>query len=75
MNQKITLKGISLKGKNRVRELGQDWEIISNPVECQCFNGDLGIMIAPVTERINPRTGLDRARWVKFPIDPDFEWV
>jgi len=73
METPITLKGISLKGKNRVRELGQDWIIISEPTPCQCFNGELGIMISPIKDRFNHK-GFDRARWVNFPLDPDFSW-
>ena len=72
---RIKLQGKSLKGKNRVRELGSTWAIISEPRPCQCFNGDLGITIVPLDSDRLDRHGFDRARWVRVQNDPDFSWT
>lgn len=75
----IKLEGISRHGKNRVREFGQDWIIMSEPEPMICFNGELGIKIAPVTidDPIREFISIDRlnSRNIQFPVDKDFKNV
>lgn len=68
--EKITLVGVSRKGKNRINELGNEWWVILHR-DCVSFSVQdrlpFGgwLLIAPVenTEKI---------RWIRRNEDPDF---
>lgn len=58
---KVTLKGKSLKGKNRVREHGSIWQVEKE----QLFRGSHALLLSAGTDQ----------RWVLLENDPDFEIV
>jgi hypothetical protein len=64
MAQPVTLIGISLKGKNRVREHGDQWVAVRFTDSAQCFNGDKAVQLESVD------TG--HRRWVRMHGDKDF---
>ena len=70
----IKLKGISRHGKNRVREFGEDWIVMSEPEPMICFNGELGIKITPVST-IHESIDRRNSRGIRFPVDKDFKNV
>lgn len=65
----MTLRGVSLKGKNRIREFGSEWEL----VEVMAGNGshltDQVLVVATSDTRLNS------LRWIKKTNDPDFEII
>lgn len=66
--QIIKLRGKTQKGKNRIRELGEEWVIVllRNRV---LFSNELNwMLIQPV---LNP----EKSRWIKQQNDNDFEEV
>ena len=66
----IILKGITQKGKNRVREQGKEWIVLRMQREV-AFSSDKGIWWL-----IRPITGFETAsRWIHNTIDKDFEVV
>jgi len=76
----IELKGISRHGKNRVREFGKDWIVLSEPEPMICFDGEPGIRIAPIFILVGLNIsagqfiGVDKnnSRNIRFPDDDDF---
>lgn len=67
----VLLVGKSLKGKNRVREHGDQWEIVDVTRAGKPMgraNGDL--LVEPVIQS-NPQK--PEMRWVRPTNDPDFE--
>lgn len=62
---RVTLKGTSQHGKNRVREHGSDWELIELRRSVPALDGGGGAFLK------SPRTG--DLRWVKLENDPNFE--
>ena len=58
----ITVVGVSSKGKNRVRELGDQWTVVK-------FDGDR-VDIRPVSEPVG--VVWTKSRWIKVNKDPDF---
>lgn len=69
VGQIITLRGRSLKGKNRIRELGTEWDILSICEEDFAFKKKGDLRIAPVLEDDHD------ARWIHPTQDKDFEIV
>lgn len=64
----LKLRGRTQKGKNRIRELGESWEIIAS-VESVGFSSEKNwILIHPV---LNP----DKIRWIRANDDIDFEII
>lgn len=64
----MKLRGRTNKGKNRIRELGEDWILVKES-ETVSFSSERGwLMVQPVT---NP----DKGRWILAKNDPDFEIV
>lgn len=71
--EKFRLKGKSLKGKNRVKEHGEIWELISRR-DRVLFSSEAGpwLLVTPIS--VEPILEPKRAdRWVKEKDDPDFE--
>lgn len=73
LGKKIRLKGISQKGKNRVRENGDTWMVFAE-TDRVLFNKDAAgpwLYIAP--------SGLDQnhraSRWIHAVADIDFEMI
>ena len=59
-------------GKNKIHEAGTDeWQEVRRSDSVICFNGDPGIMIEPVVE--DPDFAMWKRRWIRTPVDPDFE--
>jgi len=69
----LRLKGKSRKGKNRVKENGDDWVILEAVSSVSALKGQPGFLIAPVADLIE---GYDRnkMRWMHQQNDPDFEF-
>ena len=66
----IILKGITQKGKNRVREQGTEW-VIEKMQDKVVFSQELGPWWL-----IRPITGFETAsRWIRNTVDKDFEVV
>jgi hypothetical protein len=65
----ITLKGKSLKGKNRVREQGDQW--IVNKADRPLVNNSTLLLIRPIVDKDNDHD--PRLRWVFPANDKDFE--
>ncbi|CAB4196642.1 hypothetical protein UFOVP1290_162 [uncultured Caudovirales phage] len=64
----MKLRGRTNKGKNRIRELGEDWILVKES-ETVSFSSERGwLMIQPIS---NP----DKGRWILSKNDPDFEVV
>jgi hypothetical protein len=68
---KIKLKGITQKGKNRVREHGNEWMVLAEADTILFAPGDFGpwAYIAPVGQGYMHKA----ARWVRVNNDVDFE--
>lgn len=66
--QAIKLTGKTQKGKNRVRELGSDWEIVAGPAPVICLQNKPGLLIQPKNNSV-------KARWIFAENDPDFSWT
>jgi hypothetical protein len=65
----IMLKGLTQKGKNRVRENGAEWRIIVDANSVACLKGVPGFLIEPVTGNQNA------IRWIAKQHDEHFEIV
>jgi hypothetical protein len=64
----MKLLGKSQKGKNRIRELGGDWELIEKR-EVVKFSSEKGWLL------IMPKSNPEKIRWIRAHNDPDFEIV
>lgn len=63
-NPRVTLRGISQHGKNRINEHGTDWELIELRNEVPAIGGVRGAFLkAPDGD----------LRWVRLEGDPHFE--
>jgi len=64
----LTLKGITQKGKNRIRECGDKWKVIEEQ-EKNVFN-EYGpwLFIEPITDK-------EKFRWIHKNNDKDFEII
>ena len=74
----IKLSGLSRHGKNRVRQFGEKWVVISEPERMICFNNEIGIQVAPITiDNTTNELTIDRnnVRNIRFPVDKDFKLV
>lgn len=65
----MILKGLTQKGKNRIRELGNEWEIVRE-TDSVGFSSEKGpwLLITPVTSY-----NVDHDRWIHGKQDKDFE--
>lgn len=73
----IKLSGLSRHGKNRVRQFGEKWIVISEPECMVCFNNETGIQVAPVViDNTTNKLTIDKnnVRNIRFPVDKDFEY-
>lgn len=68
---RIRLRGVSLKGKNRVREQGDVFVV--QEVDLSVLSRNLGLLVCPEADRDNDFD--PRNRWVLPLRDPDFEIV
>ena len=64
----MVLKGKTMKGKNRIRELGADWTLLREEPSV-LFSSEPGPwwLVEPV------KGPSDRSRWIHASRDPDFE--
>jgi hypothetical protein len=62
----MKLKGISLKGKNRIREHGDTWDVVEDSNNVPCLNNRPGFLIK------SPDGDL---RWIAKQDDDNFEIV
>lgn len=60
----MILKGITQKGKNRLREHGDSWWVIRIQVNVMCLNNEEGVLIQ------SHKT--DYVMWIKALFDTDF---
>lgn len=67
----ITLRGLSKKGKQRIRDLGRQWKIVGIGNNVVCCGGGSAMMVEPCG---NP-DAKKYARWVAFRKDTDMEVV
>lgn len=66
----MILQGKSHKGKNRIKELGQHWVIITDCDVVISQNGEPCFLICPIKEK--DQVWPTHARWVRKQNDPDF---
>ena len=73
LGKQIKLKGISQKGKNRVREHGSDWTVFAETdhVLFQPNDGGPWLFVGPV----GTAQGGKASRWVRSFDDADFQVV
>ena len=73
LGNKIILRGISQKGKNRVREHGETWFVLAETDVILFSPSKQGpwLFVAPPN-----RTMMDKSsRWVHLHTDPDFKVI
>lgn len=63
----IRLEGKTQKGKNRIRELGDEWIAVKQQ-NTVSFSNDFGPWVL-----IHPIDNIDKPRWIKQDNDPDFQ--
>jgi hypothetical protein len=66
----LILKGKTLKGKNRIREQGEVWDIITT-ADSVLFDSRPGpwLLVVPAN------TSFEKARWIHAAHDHDFEII
>lgn len=67
----VTLKAKSQKGKARITQHGEHWEVLDR----KPFMGSDAIQVRSLQETffLSPSKTIKDTRWVMKPIDPDFE--
>lgn len=70
LGKKIQMQGISQKGKNRIRENGNDWVVLAETDRVLFAPGEEGpwLFVAPVGKGQDDKA----SRWVKVSGDVDF---
>ncbi len=68
----IKVRGVSGKGKNRVREHGQFWQVVLETDLAACRQGQKAFLVIPVGARWVDSCLEAWWRWVSFTNDPDF---
>jgi hypothetical protein len=70
LGKRVKLKGISQKGKNRVREQGETWSVFAETETVLFAAGKPGpwLFLAPVGKNQDDKA----SRWVKLSGDTDF---
>lgn len=73
LGKKIRLKGISQRGKNRVREQGDTWVVFAETDRILFAPNEIGpwLFVAPTGKNQNDKA----SRWVRIQNDLDFEVV
>jgi hypothetical protein len=73
IGNKIKLKGITQKGKNRVRENGNEWVVLAETDTILFAPGRFGpwAFVSPMGESYMHKA----ARWIKVQNDLDFEVI
>ncbi len=73
LGKKIRLKGLSMKGKNRIREHGDDWIVLAETHTVLFAPTKLGpwLFAAPIGKDQNHKS----SRWLHATEDLDFEVV
>jgi hypothetical protein len=73
LGKQIKLSGISQKGKNRIRELGESWVVLAETEHVLFKIGYPGpwLFIAPPGKGQDDRS----SRWIHGSHDPDFQIV
>lgn len=61
----VRLEGISLKGKNKVREHGELWLVLQTRTNVVCLNGGTGYYLEAIGDK--------STRWVAVKNDTDFK--
>jgi hypothetical protein len=71
---RVRLEGISLKGKNRVREHGSIWNVLEINPSVECLGGKMGFRIESLGETFKLRTTRTKDnRWVALAGDENFK--
>lgn len=65
MSRRVRLEGISLAGKNKVRENGELWDVVEIRNNVSCLGGGTGYLLKSI---VKP----NYVRWVKTTGDEDF---
>ena len=68
----IKVRGVSGKGKNRVREHGQFWQVVLETDSAACRQGQKAFLVVPVGAKWVDSCLEGWWRWVSFINDPDF---
>jgi hypothetical protein len=70
LGKTIQLKGISNKGKNRIREHNNQWTVLAETQTVLFAPGQIGpfLFVAPKGKDQNDKA----SRWIKASGDPDF---
>ena len=73
LGKKIKLQGITQKGKNRIREHGNDWWVlaITNSILFSPNQSGPWLFVSPIGCNQNSKS----ARWIKYHNDLDFKVV
>lgn len=72
---RVRLEGITLKGKNKVRQHGEIWNILETRTRVECLGGKIGFLVESLcnTFRVgNGKFNKDK-RWVAIQGDVDFK--
>lgn len=68
VGQTITLTGKNRFGKNRVKELGDQWIVRKIQDKVACCNGGKGALLTLVKDKWE-------LRWIDLPTDDNFDWT
>lgn len=73
IGDQIKLKGKTLKGKNTIREHGEDWEIVDIARQGRPYGPKEGtLFVEPIIQK---KPNVPEMRWIDPFSDPDFEIV
>lgn len=62
----VTVRGVSQKGKNRIKEHGPDWLVIGVVTEVWCLDKEPGLLLRCMCDH-------EYDRWMKINHDAHFE--
>jgi hypothetical protein len=68
----VKVRGVSGKGKNRVREHGKFWRVVGETDSAVCRQGQRALLVFPVGQTWTDSCVGGWWRWVSLTNDPDF---
>jgi hypothetical protein len=71
---KVILEGITLKGKNKIRQHGSTWTVLEIRTRVECLGGKIGYYLESLADtlKLGKEKQKDR-RWVAVQDDEDFK--
>jgi hypothetical protein len=71
---RVRLEGITLRGKNKVRQHGAIWNVLEINPRVECLGGKMGYYIESLADTDKTPSGREKSRrWVALPNDEDFK--